>query len=207
MTQNLASLSKPKLIEMINNLKTENNILKQMHDLMKQTNDRVEKLEREQNRNFQYQRRNTIEITGIPSTVRQADLEKEVVKIYEAAGVTVSGNQLDSSQIQGCHRIGKKGVTICKFVNRKFAYEGIYSGKNLKDANIYGENSRVYINNSFCDEYRHLNYLIRTAKREGKLFRWKIKHGINYVQMTEEDEFEEIGHKSDLLKMQIIDSV
>ena len=121
---------------------------------MNQSNERLEKLEREQNRHIQYQRRNTIEITGIPSTVKQDDLEEQVVKIFNAANVTVNEHGLDPYQIQACHRIGKKGITICKFVNRKFATEGIYCGKNLKGIKLYGNDSQVYINNSFCKEYR-----------------------------------------------------
>ena len=51
--------------------------------------------------------------------------------------------------IQATHRVGKKGVTIVKFVNLKFAYEGLRCGKNLKDSKLYGNSGGIYINNSF----------------------------------------------------------
>ena len=101
--ENLNNLKKEKLIQMINDLREENNVLREMHEFMKKTNDRLEKLEREQNKHLQYQRRSTIEITGIPKTVKQADLEDEVIKIYNAASVMVKGCTLDYSQIQACH--------------------------------------------------------------------------------------------------------
>ena len=129
---NLNSLTKKELIELINGLRTENSVLKELQTYMNQSNERLEKLEREQNRHIQYQMRDTIEISGIPTSVKQNDLEGKVLKIFETAGVEVNGYKLDYYQIQACHKIGKKGVTICKFVNRKFANNAIYSGKNLK---------------------------------------------------------------------------
>ena len=197
---NLNSLNKKELIELVKNLKTENLILKGMQEYMKQSNDRLENLEREQNRHIQYQRRNTIEITGIPNTVKQEELEQEVCKIFDAAGVKVNGHKLDPYDIQACHRTGKKGKTICKFVNRKFAYEGIYNGKNLKDKKLYGEESNVYINPSLCKEYQYLNYVIRKAKGENKIFRWRVKHGVNLIQLSQDGDFIEVTHKNDLIE-------
>ena len=141
---NLNSLTKKELIELINGLKTENSVLKELQIYINQSNEKLEKLEREQNRHIQYQMRDTIEISGIPTSVKQNDLEGEVLKIFETAGVEVNGYKLDYYQIQACHRIGKKGVT-CKFDNQKFANNAIYSGKNLKGKELYGTNSGVYI--------------------------------------------------------------
>ena len=203
--ENLNNLSKGKLIDMIKSLKLENSILKEMHEHMAKSNERLERLEREQFKHFQYQRRDTIEISGIPTTVNQADLEKEVVKIYNAARVAVNEKKLEVHQIQACHRIGRKGVTICKFVNRKYATEGIYCGRNLKNCTLYG-GSPVYINHSFCNEFRHLNFLIRKAKGAGKLYRYKVKHGVNFIKVGEDDDdFVEISHKIDLVNLGIID--
>ena len=164
----------------------------------------MEKLEREQNRHIQYERRNTIEITGIPTSVKQDYLEVEVLNIFETAGVEVNGCKLDYYQIKACHRIGKKGVTSCKFVNRKFANKAIFSGKNLKAKEMYGTNSRVYINSSFFKEFIFLNFQIRNAKKQGRIFRWKLKHGVNFIQVQDGNDFTEISHKNDLIKLGII---
>ena len=102
--------------------------------------------------------------------------------------------------IQAAHRIGKKGIVICKFVNRKFAKEGLYCRKNLKGKNLYGNNTKVYINNSFCDEFRYTNYLIRKAKSDVLIFRRKLRNGIKYFQKEDGDDFIEISHKNDLIR-------
>ena len=151
------------------------------------TNERLEDLEREQNRNLQYLRRDTIEISGIPANIDDKHLEDEVLNLYDIADVSVHGRKVTKHDIQACHRIGKKGVTIVKFLNRKFANERLYCGRNLKGNSPY--TAQVYINSSLCREYKFLNLLIRKAKREGELFRYKVRKGITSVQMTEGDKF------------------
>ena len=204
-TDNLNSYNKKELMDMVKELRTENLALKELQAYIKLTNERLVVLERAQNREIQYQRRNTIEITGIPTAVKQDRLEEEVVKIFNAAGVSVNDHKLDPYQIQACHRVGKKGVTVCKFTNRKFAYEGLYCSRNLKGKNIYGDNSQIYINHSLCKEYGYLNYCIRNAKRANKIHRYKVKHGVNFIQLEEGAEFVEISHKNDLVELDLID--
>ena len=50
----------------------------------------------------QYGRRNNLEITCIPDSVPQRDLENKVVDILNAIGVNVSNDDFED-----CHRIGK----------------------------------------------------------------------------------------------------
>ena len=106
--------------------------------------------------------------------------------------------ELDHHEIQACHRIGKKGKTICRMVNRKFAEVALYNSKKLKDTKVY-ENS-IYINNSFCREFNHFNFVIRKAKA---IHWYKIKPGVHFIQMTDKGEFSKISHKNDLIKLGI----
>lgn len=201
---NLADKTKEQLIQVINGLVTENTELKEINSFMEQTNKRLEQLERNQNKHIQYIRRDTIEIVGIPKTISQEQLENEVIRIYGAAGVKVHGVSPSHSDIQACHRLGKKQeTTICKFLNRKFAREGLYCGKNLKDVELY-PGTKIYLNDSFCDDFRHINYLIRKAKREDLIFRWKVRNGVNYIMIHDGDSFIEISHKNDLLRNNLI---
>ena len=117
MAENLMGKNKNELIKMINTLREENAALKVLQALYMKQNERIEKLERQFYLNQQYHRRNSIEITGIPDTVAQNQLENEVIKIYTAAQIVVDGDTLERKDIQACHRIGKKGVTICKLEN------------------------------------------------------------------------------------------
>ena len=192
---NLKNKSKGQLIELIEKLSSENEALKGIQSFMESANKKFEKLERDLNKSLQYSRRDTIETTGIPEDVTQNNLEEDVKKVFSAAGVKVHGDNLEHRDIQACHRIGRKGVTIVKFVNRKFAREGLYKGKNLKGKTLYGPNTKIFINDSFCHEFKYLNYVIRKAKSDALIFRWKVRNGTNFVQMKEAEEFVEISHK------------
>ena len=144
-----------------------------------------------------------MEISGIPSDIPQNALENAVIKVFEEAGVEVHGEKLKPMYIHACHRIGTKGITICKFTNRKFAREGLVCGRNLKDKKPYGE-SKIYINTSFCREYKYLNFVIRKCKADGRIFRWKVRNGTNFVQLKDGDEFTEISHKNDLIELNLL---
>ena len=132
---------------------------------MEQTTKRL-KLEREQNKHLQYTICDSVEIHGIPTNIPQGQLEDEVIKIYNAAKIDIHGQSLRKIDMQACHRIGRKQEkTVVKFLNRKFSVEELYNGKNLQ---LYG--SKVFINNSFCEEFRHLNYIIRKLKSDERIF-------------------------------------
>ena len=153
------------------------------------------------NRNPDKDITDTVEISGIPDSVPQAKLEDEVIKLFNTAGVEVAGHKHDKLQIHACHRIGSKVNVVVKTVNRKFAEQGLYSSKNLKGKSPYP--NEVYINSSFCKEYGFLNYIVRKAKREGRIHRYKVKKGVTLVQLFENGDFKEITHKNDLLKHNI----
>ena len=70
--------------------------------------------------------------------------------------------------------VGKKEVTIVKFVNRKFAKEGLYKGKNLQGTMMYS-GTRIFINNSFCHEYKRFGRTLRKLKRTPLLMVIKLE--------------------------------
>ena len=47
-------------------------------------------------------------------------------------------------------------------------------------------------------QYKFLNFAIRQAASDRIVHRYKIKNGINYIQMVEGGEWNEIGHVLDL---------
>ena len=103
--------------------------------------------------------------------------------------------------ISACHRIGKKGKTIVRFVNRKFANEGLYKGSNLKGKKLYS--TPVFINNSFCKEYSYYGYIIRRLKFNNMIGGYKIKNGIFQVKTLGNENFKEVSHISDFSKLNI----
>ena len=101
------------------------------------------------------------------------------------------------------HMLGNKKTTIVRVVNREFAREALDNSTNLKASKRYGENTSVYINDSFCQEFKFLTYVIRRALREKRIHRYKIRNGVPYVQMELSSNFVEIGHVWDLENLKI----
>ena len=75
--------------------------------------------------------------------------------------------------------------------------EAIVNGKYIGNTRRYG-NGKIFINNSFCHEYKFLNYVCRKPAREGNIHRYKVKNGVNYVQKVEGSSFIEGGHILDM---------
>ena len=154
----LLNLSKNQLIEVIVGLKGE---VAKLHDDFKKIIDlRLYHLERNQNLFMQYNRRENFEIVGIPQAIEDDKLEDEVIDIMREAKVQVNRQPLKRSDIAAVHRLKDAKTTIVRVVNRKFAKESIMCGRNLKDTKRYGENSKIYVNNSFCREFKFLNFVI-----------------------------------------------
>ena len=117
----LNSFKKLELINIILELQKEKGIIRSEVSNLSSIEKRVIELERSHALYLQYNRTNSVEITGIPEDVEQKDLECQVIKIYDEAEVDVHGRSLNLFDIEACHRIGKKNVVIVRFVNLKFA--------------------------------------------------------------------------------------
>ena len=198
----LNSFKKLELINIILELQKEKDVIRSEVSNLSSIEKRVIELERSHALYLQYNRRNSVEITGIPEDVEQKDLECQVIKIYDEAEVGVHGRSLNLFDIEACHRIGKKNVVIVRFVNRKFAREGLYKGRDLKGKNIYG-NGPVYINDSFCEPFNYIGYSIRKLKKRSLIEGYKIKNGVYHVKKEANDNFIEISHTSDFIKYNI----
>ena len=68
----------------------------------------------------QYSRRECLEIVGIPSTIKQSELEGKTLEIFNEIGV-----EIDPENVEACHRIGPKFAKIAKVSARKSLY--VYS--------------------------------------------------------------------------------
>ena len=86
--------------------------------------DKIVYLEKKQTKGEQYSRRNNVEISRIPNTIPDNDLENTVIRICRDSAV-----EIDPKDIEACHRlplsrnsIGQDKRVIVKFVNRKHIY-------------------------------------------------------------------------------------
>ena len=207
----LASLQPDQMIRIVMTLKEENDKFRMLSEevAVKKYDERLERLERELNLTKQYERRNTIEISGIPLTVADNDVENEVLRILKVAKAKVGSKLPGQFDIQAAHRKGRKGTVLCKFVNRKFAQAAIWNSRNLKDAAIFNgdngdiANGNVYINQSLCPEFGFLHYAVRKGKYNSEIHSYKVKHGVMFICKVENGTLIEISHVNDLTRNNI----
>ena len=167
-------------------------------EVAKRYEDRFIRLERELNLQKQYERRSSIEITGIPQSVEDGDIEDAVIKVLKSAKAKAHSKFPSHLDIHAAHRKGKKGVVICKFVNRKYAYSALYNSPNLKNSDVFENGEAIYINPSLCPEFAFLHFAVRKAKKDKVIHSYKVRHGVMFMKKTETDREIEISHENDL---------
>ena len=148
--EQLNALSKEDILKKFVELKDE--VFKLKSDFMRVTELRLYHLERNQNMYEQYGRRESFEVTGIPVHIGKdnpEELEAEIIAIAKEAKVLVNRQPLKASDICAVHRLKNKKTTIVRVVNRKFAFQCLVNGKNLKDTKRYGAGNNIYINNRY----------------------------------------------------------
>ena len=94
-------------------------------------------VERDTAESQQYLRRNNVEISNLPESISQQELEEKVIEIGKATDVN-----FDSNDIQACHRLLKKPnqtgprKVIVRFVNRKFSEALLRSNKQFRNDDV-----------------------------------------------------------------------
>ena len=140
--------------------------------------DSITQLERDLSRLVQYGRRESIEIHGIPESVKPQQLESTAIKILKFIGVKV-----ESYDIVAVHRLKTKGrdgihSTIVRFINRKNAYTAKKNKKQLMNIHTSNDNSikgmkKLFIVENLCTAYKKLFNKCRDLKRNHE---YGIKH-------------------------------
>ena len=162
----------------IKNLREEN---ERLQEKVSQLDKKIISLESRHNMLEQYGRRNNLEITGIPNSVPQKDLESKVVNILSAIGDNVSKDDFED-----CHRIGKScdnsKKTIVRFTNRKIVKDALYKRKQLKNidkAALEMQNdAMLFLNENLSEENNKIAFLCRKLKREGVITNTYTANGI-----------------------------
>ena len=88
--------------------------------------------------NGQYSRRECKEISGIPQSIKQIDLERPVLNVFDKKDAPV-----ELQNIEACHRLksddnGRSNKVIVKFSKRKDIVRVMNKKKSLKNANLDG---------------------------------------------------------------------
>ena len=147
----------------------------------------------------QYSRRECLEITGIPSSVSDKDLEEVVCKAITKAGVDINADD-----IEDCHRVGNKGQTIIKFDKRKVSRQVLSVRKDLNkvnmcDIDLTGQRT-LYVSQSLCPYYRMLWSKTKTLFQKGKIDSLYVSNGNIKIRLQENVRPITISHTHDFIK-------
>ena len=189
--------------ESMNALRLHNTKLESTLAVTKNVNDqlikRIESLERQTNANSQYSRRECLEISGIPKSVANDDLESKVCEILSDIGVIINENR-----IEACHRL-KNDRTIIKFSSRKDCVNTLKNRSKLKKVDKkklgLGEDDKIYINESLCPEYRFLFWKCRLLAGVNKIHSFWTFNGTVKIKLSEDGRIISITHVKDLEKL------
>ena len=186
-----------KLNDNFSKLQADIKTAKHINNLLSQ---RVVDLERECWANAEYSRRECLEIVSIPRSVDDNSLEEKVVQVFEKVGCNI-----DSSNIEVCHRITKRnGRVIVRFSRRKDCQRLLSVKMNLQklkmeDIGLTGDN-KVFVNHSLCPYYRVLWSKSKVLLNMGKINRLIVSSGTAKVKISEIRAPISINHADDFSK-------
>ena len=164
--------------------------------------DRIITLERSSYRQAQYSRRDSVEIVGLPDSIKDhTSLEKKVVEVFNHAGVKVT-----ERDFHAIHRLKKNSVIIAKCVNRRDATAILRAKRKLRDTDEatkkkLGVSGKIYVNESLCPEYRRLFGICNALYKKKLLSSSYTINGKILVVKEGEEEKMNIGHICDLEAM------
>ena len=127
-------------------------------------------------------------------------LEEKVIEIFEKVGCNI-----DSSNIEACHRITKiNDRVIVKFSRRKDCQRVLSVKRNLQklkmeDSGLTGDN-RNFINHSLCPCYRELWSKSKVLLNMEKINRLMVSNGTVKVKINEISAPISITHADDFTK-------
>ena len=171
-------------------------MLNKISDLVKENNvlyDEIEDLKIELAELNQYGRRENIEICGIPEKIDHK-LEEHIITVLKSVGVTVN-----SYQIQGVHRIGKKTPSrprnvVVRFINRKHSFSALKNKSKLNSSKY----KSYYIIENLCPFNKKIFNRLYRLKKEGEIHSVWSYNGSVYAKVEGNDEPTQIRHLLDI---------
>ena len=131
--------------------------------------ERVVATERQCWENAQYSGRDTLEVVGIPMSVRDNALEQKVYNVFQDIGVDICDRD-----IQACHRLKDKDRTIVKFTNRKDCLQILRVKRQLKGLHPavvdLPEGTKIFVNESLCPYYRQIRNKCKKLREKQEVY-------------------------------------
>ena len=190
-----------KLQASVSDLNLTNSIYRtQISDLQKDRDelyDSIYYLERDLSQFMQYNRRENIELVGLPDNIPDNHLEEVVVDILKRIGVT----NLSHYDIIGCHRLKNRKLeasnVIVRFINRKHAKETLANKKNLS---YLPEYKNVYIIENLCPRYKAIYDNCMGLKKKNLISHLWTFNGTIFIKKSDNrnEKPKRILHVSDL---------
>ena len=221
-TDNLKTYTKPQLIDMllerdavsksvneltsevkrltgvVSRLKTDLSVVRHVNDALKK---QLILTERQCWANAQYSRRECIEISGIPSSVHENDLEGKVLEVFHKLGSSVN-----EENVEACHRI-KQGSdkVIIKFSRRKDCQQVMKVKRDLRNMDCteldLPAGTTLYLNESLCSYYRWLWSNCKKLRNDKLIYSFYTVNGTVKIKQHEEDMPYPVTHIEDLKKI------
>ena len=160
----------------------------------------------------QYQRRNNLEISGIPDSCDD-NLEQVCIDLINTI-IDDPKNPLDPEDligtfdVEGCHRLqttndeGTKN-TIIRFTNRKICEEAMENRRFVRDVKIEAlkeAKKGIYINDNLCTYYKELSAKARRLFKKDMISKTWIKNGLVKIKLKN-NKTRTITHQNDFDKL------
>ena len=146
--------------------------------MMQANSRRIIILERSHYKFLQYNRHECLEISGIPDTVPDKELESKTLEILDSIVV----GKIEPWKVHTCHRLKNKKNVIIRLTSRKTADSALYKRGNIKKQNKttidLPANTKLYINEKLCPPSKYLHFKIRQLYKNKVIFShdlWKGK--------------------------------
>ena len=131
--------------------------------------ERVVATERQCWENAQYSGRDTLEVVGIPMSVRHNALEQKVYNVFQDISVDICDRD-----IQACPRLKDKEQTTVKFTNRKDCLRILRSKRQLKGFDSAAvdlpEGTKIFVNESLCPYYRQIRNKCKKLREKQEVY-------------------------------------
>ena len=150
--------------------------------------------------NAQYLRKERLEIFGIPRSADYNSLKEKVIQVFKKVGCNI-----DSSNIEDCHRITKRNDRVIVNFSRRKDFQQVLSVKKnlqklkMEDIGLTGDN-KVFINHSLCPYYRVLWSKSKVLLNMGKINRLMVSNGTAKVKISKISAPISITHADDFTK-------
>ena len=150
--------------------------------------------------NEQYSRQECLEISGIPESIQDNDLEDCVTKIFNEYYTPV-----DPGSIATCHRLKSKArpkKDIVKLSKRKNVFNILQCKKKLKSVDItkvgLPQRSLIFINQSLCSYYKYLRSLCKKLHLKKLIHSFWVSNGNVNLTVRENTPVLLVSHVRDL---------